>query len=79
MSVTDGWGQMTIYLDHGQKKNVIFSVGTSAVVMIDTSIEYGKDCFEGQIVKTWKPKILGVVDQWDKTIIILDHMWHKKL
>ena len=50
--MTDGWGQMTIYLGHGQKKNVIFSVGTSAVVMIDTSIEYGKDCFEGQIVKT---------------------------
>ena len=50
--MTDGWGQMTIYLDYGQKKNVIFSVGASAVVMIDTSIEYGKDCFEGQIVKT---------------------------
>ena len=42
--------------------------------MIYTSIECENDCFEGQIVKTQKPKILGVIDQQDKTIIILDHI-----
>ena len=44
------------------------------MVMIYISIEYESNCFEGQMVKIQKPKILGVVDQWDKTIIILDHM-----
>ena len=50
------------------------------MVMIYTSIECENDCFEGQLVKTWKRKILGVVDQNDhyfrsymmqKTIVIL--------
>ena len=44
------------------------------MVIIYTSIECESNCFEGQMVKIQKPKILGVVDQWDKTIIILDHM-----
>ena len=47
----DGWDQMTIYLGHDQKKNVIFSVKTSTAVMIYTSIECENDCFEDQIVK----------------------------
>ena len=46
--------------------------------MIYTSIEYENNCFEGPVVKNWTAKILGVVDQWDKAIIILDHIWHKK-
>ena len=33
------------------------------MVMIYKSIEWENDCFEGQIVKTEKPKILDVVDQ----------------
>ena len=44
------------------------------MVMIYTSIECENDCFEGQIVKISKPKTSGAVDQWDKTIIILDHI-----
>ena len=44
------------------------------MVMIYTSIECENDCFEGQIVKISKLKISGVVDRWDKTIIILDHI-----
>ena len=31
------------------------------MAMIYTSIEYENDCFEGEIVKTEKPKILDVV------------------
>ena len=45
-----------------------------AMVMVYTSIECENDCFKGKIVKTSKFKILGVVDQWGKTIIILDHI-----
>ena len=48
------------------------------MVMIYTSTECEKDCFEDQIVKTYKRNILGVGDQWDKTIIILDHIGDKK-
>ena len=44
------------------------------MVVIYTSIECEKDCFEGQIVKTSKPKISDIVDGWDRTIIILDHI-----
>ena len=44
------------------------------MLMIYTSIECENDCFEGQIVNISKPKTSGVVDQWDKTIIILDHI-----
>ena len=55
-------------------KNVIISGRTSAMVMTYTSIECEDDCLEGQIVKTQKPKIFGVVDQWDNAIIILDHI-----
>ena len=44
------------------------------MVMIYISIEYESNCFEGQMMKIQKPKILGVVDQWDKTIVILDHI-----
>ena len=44
------------------------------MALIYTSIEFENDCFEGQLVKTSKAKISGVVDQWDKTIIILDHI-----
>ena len=52
MGVVDAWGQMTVYLGYDEKKNVIISVRTSAMVMIYTSIECENDCFEGQIVKT---------------------------
>ena len=45
------------------------------MVTLYTSIEFEKDCFEGQIVKTWKFKILGALDLRDQTIIILDHTW----
>ena len=45
-----------------------------AMVMVYTSIECENDCFEGKIEKTLKFKILGVVDQWGKAIIILDHI-----
>ena len=48
------------------------------MALIYTSIEFENDCFKGQLVKTSKPKISGVVNQWDKTIIILDHISHKK-
>ena len=61
------------------KEKHCYSVRPSAMAMIYTSIEYENDCLEGEIVKTEKHKILGVVNQWDKTIIILDHIWHKKL
>ena len=44
------------------------------MIMIYASIECENDCFECQIVKNEKFQILGVVDQWDKAIIILDHM-----
>ena len=50
--MVDGWGQMTIYLGHDSRKNLIISVRTSAMVMIYISIECENDCFEGQIVKT---------------------------
>ena len=33
-------------------KNVIIFVRTSAMVLIYTSVDWEKDCFEGQIVKT---------------------------
>ena len=52
MGMVDGWGQMTIYLCHDSRKNLIISVRTSAMVMIYISIECENDCFEGQIVKT---------------------------
>ena len=42
--------------------------------MIYTSAECENNCFEGQIVKISKHKTSGIVDQWDKTIIILDHI-----
>ena len=42
------------------------------MVMIYTLIKRESDYLEDKIVKTWKFKILGVVNQWDKTIIILD-------
>ena len=45
------WCQMTIYLGHIQKNNVISSTRTSAMVMIYTSIECENDWFECQIVK----------------------------
>ena len=44
------------------------------MVMIYTSVECENNCFEGQVVKIEKNKILGMVDQWDKAIIILDHI-----
>ena len=44
------------------------------MVMIYTSVECENNCFEGQVVKIEKTKILGVLDQWDKAIIILDHI-----
>ena len=44
------------------------------MVMIYTPIECENDSFEGQIMETEKFKILGVVHQWDKTMIILDHL-----
>ena len=47
----------------------MISVSTTAIVIIYTSIQSENDCFQSQIVKTWQPKILGVVDQLDKTII----------
>ena len=47
----DDWGQMTIYLGHDGKKNVIISVSASGMVMIYTSIECENDCFEDQTVK----------------------------
>ena len=47
-----GWGQMTVSLGHGLKKNVIISVRTSVMIMIYTSIECENDCFEKQRVKT---------------------------
>ena len=43
------------------------------MVMIYTSIECENDCFEGQIVKALKSKTLGMLDHWEKTII-LDHI-----
>ena len=72
--MADAWGQMTVYLGYDEKKNVIISLRTSAMVMIYTSIECENDCFEGQLVKISKLKISGVVDRWDKTMIILDHI-----
>ena len=52
LGLADGWGQMTIYLGHDWKKDVIISVRTWSMVMIYTSAEFENDCFEGQIVKT---------------------------
>ena len=80
LDVTDGWGQMSqIYLGHDWKKDVIISVRTWSMVMIYTSTECENDCFEEQIMKNQKRNILRVGDQWDKTVIILDHLWEKKL
>ena len=80
LDVADGWGQMSqIYLGHDWKKDVIISVRTWSMVMIYTSTECENDCFEEQIMKTQKRNILRVGDQWDKTVIILDHLWEKKL
>ena len=56
--MADGRGQMAVSLGHDYKKTVVFSVRTSA---------------NGQIVKISKPKTFGVVDQFVKTIITLDH------
>ena len=49
------------------------------MVMIYTSIECENHCFKGKVVKTSKFKLLGVIDQWGKTIIILGHICHRKL
>ena len=78
LGVGDDWGQMTIYLDYNWK-NVNIYVWTSAMIMVCTSIECGNYWYEGQIVKTKKLKMLGMVDQRKKTIVISDHIWHKKL
>ena len=51
MGTADGWGQMTIYLGHDLKNNVILSVRTSVIVTIYTSIECENDCFEEKVVK----------------------------
>ena len=56
--MADGRGQMAVSLGHDYKKTVVISVRTSA---------------NGQIVKISKPKTFGVVDQFVKTIISLDH------
>ena len=77
--MADDLGQMIINLGHDQKKSVIVSVRTTAMVMTYTSIECKSDSFEDQIVKTQKRKILGVVYQWDKTISISDPIRKKKL
>ena len=79
LGVLSCWNQMTIYIGYIQKKNVINFVRTSGMIIIYTSIGNENDCFEGQIMKNWKFKILGVVDQWAKTIISLDNIWQKKL
>ena len=42
------------------------------MVMIYTSMECENYRFQGQII--YKFKILGVVDQWEKAIIILGHI-----
>ena len=47
------------------------------MVIIYPSRECKNDCFEGQTAKTLKFRILGVVDQLGKRIIVLDHVWHK--
>ena len=39
----DGRVQMTIYLGHDEKQNVVISVRTSAMFMIYTSIECEND------------------------------------
>ena len=49
------------------------------MVMIYTSMECKRDCFEEQIVRTWKFKILSVLDQLVKTIIDVDEIGHKIL
>ena len=46
-----GWDQMIIYLGYTQKKNVISSVRTLAILMVYTSIEGEKDYFEDQIIE----------------------------
>ena len=45
--MADGWGDMTIYLGHDLKTNVIISVRTLTIVMIYPSAECENDCFEG--------------------------------
>ena len=45
--MSDGWGDMTIYLGHDLETNVIISVRTLTIVMIYTSIKCENDCFEG--------------------------------
>ena len=44
------------------------------MVMIYTCIECENDFLKVEIVKTSKFKTLGVIDQWGKAIIILDHI-----
>ena len=46
--------------------------------MIYTSTECENDCFECQIVNNQKLKLLAMVDNWDKTIIIADIVDTKK-
>ena len=61
MDLADGWEETTIYLGHDKKakKIVSFSVRTSVVVFISTSIEYENDCFERKIAKTEKTLNVG--------------------
>ena len=73
--VGDDWGQMTTYLDYNWK-NVNIYVWTSAMIMVCTSIECGNYWYEGQIVKTKKLKMLGMV-RCSKVIIILCHISKK--
>ena len=52
MNVEDAWDQVTIYFGHDEKKIIVISDRTLAMVMIYRSIECENDYFEGQIMKT---------------------------
>ena len=52
MNVEDTWDEMSIYFGHDEKKNIVISERTLAMVIIYGSIECENDYFEGQIMKT---------------------------
>ena len=55
------------------------SVKTCAMAVFYTSVEWQNHCFDWWIVKFQKFQILGVADDWGKTILMLCYIWHRIL
>ena len=78
--MSKAWGQNKHhFMPYLTQKNLNNFVRTSTLVVIYKLIEYYINCFGGQVGKLYKSHILSVADDWDKIMITLRLISHKKL